>query len=122
MAQQNTMPIVSCAMAQQNTMPIVSRATAQQNTMPIVSCATAQQNTMPIASCPMAQQNTTPIKAVLISCIVVPLFPGFFKTVTPGTVKVCSILEKMMAVKLKWKKSTRKLRHDRKDNIKTNWK
>jgi len=43
----------------------------------------------------MAQQNTMPIKAVLISCIVVPLFTGFFKTVTPClTVKVCSTLQK----------------------------
>lgn len=73
-------------------------------------------------SCAMAQQNTKPIKAVLTSCIVVPLFTGFFKTVTPWTVKVCSTLKKMMVVKLKWKKSTRKLRHDRKNKIKTNCK
>lgn len=74
-------------------------------------------------SCAVAQQNTMPIKAVLISCTVVPLFTGFFKTVTPClTVKVCSTLQKMMVVKLKWKKSTRKLRHDRKDKIKTNFK
>jgi len=71
----------------------------------------------------MAQQNTMPTKAVLISCIVVSLFTEFFKTVTPYlTVEVCSTLQKMMVVKLKWKKLTRKLRHDRKDKIKTNFK
>jgi len=51
------------------------------------------------------------------------MFTELFKTVAPClTVKVCSTLQKMMVVKLKWKKLTRKLRHDRKDKIKTNFK
>jgi hypothetical protein len=62
-----------------------------------------------------------PLKAILTSCIVVPLFTEFFNTVTPLKVKVCSTLKKIMAEKLKQKKSTRKLRHGRKDKIKTNF-